>query len=698
MSDASAPEQGGEQGVRQEATASHHARVTQVAGDYEEHHHKYVRGWEFLQAARIDEAEIALVENAYVHAEPEPGKEGQVARGVRLLTGQESRHNVVVLTGADCTGRRTTALRILRDAGIRGENIRSLVLDWDRPRTEQIPCTPDHGFILDLSAYRTLPPDFYQGLNDYQKEASDAGTRLIILATADTWKPGTQASIPRVEHVPPPLLKVARAHLEQHDAERLDWLKDDTGLSGLLGPTTPLAEAVRLARITAHAPPDGQEAVKAEFENWKQYLDDWFEQYDGVDHLRDRALLIAAALLEGVSADAVMEAADKLFQQVEGALPIGGPLAGPDLDKRMEIVGAERTDDDALSLSTARHGLHEAVLSHVWKQRPPLRKILLRWASDITGQNGAAVKHRQHVASAITRLATGTGGEAVLGIVTEWTEADSPALRRLAVGVLESTATHPGIGVAVRKYLYDAAKLKNLSQARATTIADVCAGSMGRSYPRVALTRLRLLASRGDRRGADAVARAVRTLAAEGELTSLVLGEIVAWAEDDDAVIQQAGATAFLALTSLKDENAIGRSLATGTDKEGAAGVEDTLFVRGWRAAWKHAPTTDQAKSALAAWLDSPAVPDTLVLPVAEGVLRGNLRDAGVSHLLVGEGGVTTETGRRRRPVLLDRLIAMEVPEPVADHQADMAPPSAPTADSPDFATADPGPAVVTSA
>ncbi|OSC52431.1 hypothetical protein B5181_38785, partial [Streptomyces sp. 4F] len=112
---------------------------------------------------------------------------------------------------------------------------------------------------------------------------------------------------------------------------------------------------------------------------------------------------------------------------------------------------------------------------------------------------------------------------------------------------------------------------------------------MGRSYPRVALTRLRLLASRGDRRGADAVARAVRTLAAEGELTSLVLGEIVAWAEDDDAVIQQAGATAFLALTSLKDENAIGRSLATTrTDKEGAAGVEDTLFVRGWRAAWKH--------------------------------------------------------------------------------------------------------------
>ncbi|MFD3565751.1 hypothetical protein [Streptomyces sp. NPDC058667] len=154
--------------MHQDATASDHARVTQVAGDYEEHHHEYVRGWEFLRAARIDEAEIALVESAYVHVEPEPGKEGQVARGVRLLTLQESRHSVVVVTGADGTGRRTTALRILRDARINGENIRSLTLDWDRPRTEQIPFTPGHGFILDLSAYSTLPADFYQGLNDYQ--------------------------------------------------------------------------------------------------------------------------------------------------------------------------------------------------------------------------------------------------------------------------------------------------------------------------------------------------------------------------------------------------------------------------------------------------------------------------------------------------------------------------------------------------
>ncbi|MFE2557921.1 hypothetical protein ACFXGT_18240 [Streptomyces sp. NPDC059352] len=697
MSDASAPEQGGEQGVHQDATASDHAQVTQVAGDYEEHHHEYVRGWEFLRAARIDEAEIALVESAYVHAEPEPGKEGQIARGVRLLTRQESRHNVVVLTGADGTGRRATALRILRDSGTKGENIRSLTLDWDRPRTEQIPCTPGHAFILDLSAYSTLPADFYQGLNDYQKEASDADACLIILAAPDTWKPGLLASVPRIDHVPPPLFRVARAHLEQYHAERLDWLKDGTGLAGLLGSTTPLADAVRLARIAADARPDGQEAAKAEFGNWRKYLEDWFKKYDGVDHLRDRALLIAAALLEAVPASVVMEAADKLFQQVEGALPVGGPLAGPDLDTRMEIVGAVRTHDDALSLSEARHGLHEAVLSHVWKQRPPLRKVLLRWASDITGQNGAAAKHRQHVASAITRLATGTGGEAVLSIVTEWTEADSPALRRLAAGVLESTATHPGVGVAVRKYLYDAAKLKNLSEARATTIADVCAGGMGHSYPRVALTRLRLLASRSDRRGADAVARAVRTLAAEAELTNLVLGEIVAWAEDDDAVIKQAGATAFLALTSLKDDNAIARSLATGPDTDGAAGAEHSLFVRGWRAAWEHTPTTDQAKAALAAWLDSSAVPDGLVLPIAEGVLRGNLRDAGVSHLLVGEGGVTTETGRRRRPVLFDRLISAEVPEPVTDQHADTAH-SAPTADSPGIAIVDSGPVVATSA
>ncbi|MFD8105325.1 hypothetical protein [Streptomyces microflavus] len=663
-----------EETVHQEAEASDHAKVTQVAGDYAEHHHTHVRGWEYLKAVGVDPAELALVEKEYVHAVADIGQERQVDRAVRLLKRPVGRHNIVVLTGTAGTGRRTTALRVLQDVGVAGEKIHSLVLDWDRPRTEQIPCTPGNGFLLDLSDYRTLPEDFYQGLSGYQKEAVGVGAYLVILAAPSTWKPGTMASIARVEHAQPSGTAVAKGHLRQYRPDRLDWLDEGRTLAEVLSATTPPAVAVRLARIAAAAASDGEADAKSEFENWHGHLVGWFEKHEGVDHLRDRALLIAAALLEGVPADVVMAAGDRLFSEVDGTLPPGGPLGGPDLETRLKIIGAERVGDDALSLSELRHGLHEAVLAHVWKQRPLLRGVLLRWASDITGPKGIAAKYRGHIAEAITRLAAAPGGHVVLSVVSDWTALDTATHRKLAVGILDSTATHPGIGVAVRKRLYDMAGHKKLSESLATTIADVCAGRLGQVYPRVALTRLRLLASRTDRRGADAVARSIRTLAAETDLRDLVLGEIVEWAEDGDAVIRQAGATAFLALTALVEgetpvalefaEAEVEPDLASAIKEDAAEGE---LFVRGWRAAWSHAPTTDQAMQALAAWLNSPAVPDRQVLGTAEAVLSGNLGDAGVSHLLLGEEGGITETGRRRRQILLESLLAPASPEAALD-------------------------------
>ncbi|MFF3373517.1 hypothetical protein ACFYXF_11275 [Streptomyces sp. NPDC002680] len=652
--------------MRQEAEASDHAVVKQVAGDYEEHHHRYVRGWEYLRSVGFDEDEVRLVASEYVQAEPSvPSVERQVARAVRLLKRPLGQHNIVVLTGAADTGRRTTALRVLRDVGVEAEHLHSLLLDWDRPRTEQLPVTPGHGYVLDLSGYSSLPADFYQGLSGYQKEAAAAGSYLVILATTGTWKPSTLASIARIEHVPPSALDVAKAHLRQRKADRLSWLDEGSELRLLLSSTTSPADAVRLAQIIAEAADGGQASAKEEFENWRDHLTKWFKDHDGAEHLRDRALLIAIALLDRLPADVVMAAADRLFAQVEGVLPPGGALAGPDLATRLEIVGAKRVKDDGLSLDKARHGLDEAVLTHVWAQRPHLRSELLRWASEITAPKGIADKYRTQVAAALTRLATGSAGQPVLRIVTEWIASESAAHRRLAAGVLESTATHPGIGVAVRKYLYDAAKQKNLSEALAQTVAEVCAGRLGRTYPRVALTRLRLLAGRTDQRGAQAVAHAVRELAAEPELRDLVLGEIVDWTEADEDVVRQAGARAFLALTDLTSpsgEVPLALALVQELAAHKETGLEDQLFVRGWRATWRHEPSADQALESLVTWLDSPAVPEDHAVEVAVAVLAGRLRDARVSELLVGQCD-PAGPGRTRRIAVLSRLLPA-APEP----------------------------------
>ncbi|MFG3430372.1 hypothetical protein [Streptomyces californicus] len=650
--------------IRQEAEASENGVIKQVAGDYEEHHHRYVREWQYLRSVTVDADEIRLVDHAYVHAEREsPSGEGQVGRGVRLLTQTTGRHSVIVLAGPDGTGRRTTALRILRGCGVEPKNIHSLVLDWDRPRTEQLPPTPQQGFVLDLSDYSSLPGDFYDGLSSYHREASATGAYLVILATPATWRPRNRANIPRIDHVAPAALDVARSHLKELDAERLSWLEDPDGLAALLTTATEPDDAVWLAEIIADAEVDGQEEVKGEFEGWQKHLLTWFKDHDLEEHLRDRALLIATALLDGLPAGVVMAAADQLFKQVKGKLPAGGALAGPDLETRLTNIGAARTDDDGLSLSDVRRGLAEAVLAHVWAQRPHLRDGLLRWASQITGPKGIAAKYRPQVADALTQLATGPGGQAVLGIVKEWIATGDEPQRRLAAGVLESTATHPGIGVVVRKYLYDAAGQDRLTDALAQTVAEVCAGRLGQEYPRVALTRLRILAGRDDQRGATAVARAVRDLAAEPDLRSLVLSEIVDWAESDDGRVRSAGTRAFLALTELTGGTPLALAMMEDLRTDGGQTLQDHAFVRGWRAAWRHQPTADDAKKSLAAWLDAPAVPGDHAVDITVEVLAGNAVDARTADLLVGQSATTTE-GRARRVKVFNRLLPASPQEP----------------------------------
>lgn len=642
------------------AEASEHAAVTQIAGDYEEHHHRYVRGWEYLKAPIIDPKEVILIQKAYVPEETTSAMQESLARrAARLFEDSYSKESILVLVGDVGSGRRTTAVRILLNAAIPPQNIHSLTLDWDRPRAEQIPPTPNHGFILDLSNYKSLPEDFYQGLADYHRQAIADGTYLIILATPNTWNPSGLLHVPRLDHVSPLGIKVAHARLEQWSPDRVTWL-EDSQLAGLLGPASPPADAVRLARIITDHPNDERESIKGEFNNWTSHLKDWFESEEAGD-LRERALLISAAFLEGAPAGIVVKAADRLFELVDGVLPVGGALAGPDIDRRLEIIDAKRVDHDEISLSAAHRGLHDAVLPYVWKQRPLLREVLLEWASEISAPKATAVNYLERMAQGIARLAAGPGGISVLQIVEQWAEADSVAHRRLAVSVLGSMAVDPNVGATVRKALYDWAKQKNVSEALAETIAEVCAGAFGKGYPRMALTRLRLLASRVDGRAAEAVARSIRTLVADRELRDLVLSEVVGWAESADLAMRQAGSTAFLALTELTDNTPLALSLIGNISAGTSSGLSDQPFIRGWRAAWLHGSTAARAKSSLEAWLDSAEVSDDLAIDVAAAVLEGRLSNAGVADLLVGTAGIT-EKGRERRAELLNRLMPDSTP------------------------------------
>ncbi|WP_173019656.1 hypothetical protein, partial [Streptomyces alkaliphilus] len=454
----------------------------------------------------------------------------------------------------------------------------------------------------------------------------------------------------------PPARRVAEAHLRHLGSDRSDWLAHPT-ITALLGSGSTPGDAVRLARIIARAPEDrAKDEVVQEYRHWRPHLTDWFERHADPGDLRERSLLIASALLEGAPAAVVLDAADRLFETVGGELPPGGALAGRDLSVRLEAVGAVRDEgNDTLSLAARRPGLPEAVLAHVWCQRPGLRDTLLDWAGEVTLPGGPAVGHTDRVAEALTRLAEGPAGETVLGVVERWILEGRTEHRRLAVEVLGKLAVAPGPGAAVRRRLRVWCEGGSVGDEMARVVAGVCEGALGRRYPRVALTRLRLLVSRTRGGGAEAVATALRTLAGDRRHREAIFTELVVRAESDDPKAGGEGARAFLALVdpALADP---GTALSGGSAVGGADRFPpSSLLIRGWRAAWRHGETAARTREALHDWLNSSHLPDDLAVDVVAGVIEGRLGEPGVAELLVGrERG--EGPGHRRRTHLFRRL------------------------------------------
>ncbi|MFD6279483.1 hypothetical protein ACFWFI_28540 [Streptomyces sp. NPDC060209] len=654
--------EGNEKELHQQAEASGNAQVTQVAGDYAEHIHRYVRGWENLRGVHISDAEMDLVEHAFVDS-PGPNGSGQAKDGADRLTRAYGRSPVLVVCAEAGAGRRTSALRVLRDAGVPRKRILWLLLDWDRPRTEQIPFTEGHGFVLDLTGYRTLAEDFYTGLTDYQKEAEAHSAFLIILADPSAWRPGTLTAVPALPVVRPPAPQVAEAHLQYLAPGRAHWL-NSAPLDTLLAAGASAAEAARLARLIAQAKDDGKMAVKEEFSDWKDHLQHWFDEHSADKDLRERALLVAAALLEKVPADVVLDAADRLFSEVGGKLPPGGALAGLDLEQRLNAIDARQVDDEGLSLEAEQHGMPAAVLKYVWQQRPQLRPVLLEWASQISAPDGIAAGYLRRIADCLVQLSLLPGGSTVRSVASDWIGTGRSTHQQLAIEILETMALHPVTGVAVRKQLYDWAHQKTTSPEMIKAVGKICAGQLGQKYPRVALTRLRLLAARGDDVSLKAATDAMRILATDPGQHLLVLSEIVGWAESTDSTVRSAGARTFLALADTSE--ALLLPSGTGAGDGLSSTLAGELCIRGWQVLLQESATAEAAHIRLAAWLDSPELPDEEILPLATAVLRGCAGQVGPAALLVGSSS-SSDLGRSRRRRLLDEILTDHTASPTED-------------------------------
>lgn len=543
--------------------------------------------------------------------------------------GALERESAVALLGAPGWGRRTTGTVLLASLGLVPERVVVDAEDFGR----QLEIERGHGYLLDLdenSGQLTVKAGDW--ISSLATQLRGVNSCLIVRARSDSWRAlGIHDdAFPVTRLMALPAIKVFQAHLARSVSDPVAdaWAQHEL-IGQHLGAATP-PDGVRLATIAAaasaaKAPFDQQVAQAiAEYRNWAVQLAGWFQSTSGKEGY-PRALLLAAAALEGAPAATVFAAADRLAKIVELPRKPGGALAGPDASELVGEIQAELGQDASIRFARPAYGT--SVLDHVWSQRPQLHVDLREW---LTGIPGSGDEDCQLAAESLTRLAIRQQESGlVCAAARQWAQ-ESASRRELAVTGLTEAALSEEIGRDVRRQLYDWARTTGAGEAIHLAVASVCAGQLARHYPQIALTRLRHLVVRPNAIVQESVFDSLTRLAGEPALYFSVVGEVSRWVHEEEPR-RSAGLRAFLRLATPEEAGQIAILAQPGQR-------DSSLLGELWHEALRDERTDGVAGAAAvlaSRWLDVAALGQVPRVPVLEA-LAGSCQSSIDVGLLAG--------------------------------------------------------------
>jgi hypothetical protein len=478
-------------------------------------------------------------------------------------------NRAVVLTGPRGSGRETVAIAAIRQLRPGIELRRFSLEDED---AEELKVRSPCGYLIHADDGGLVR------LGRCAEVVLARGGYLAVIAKRET--PTTAALGPAIPLDRPDAVSVYRNWVARDGlAEWVHWPRAQVLLEAALP-----VDARRLADLVVQVVRRGggdlaarQNEVEQAYLGWDEELRRWFS-----DHLQphDRALLVAAATVHSGAAEGyIYEAASSLARRLQIEVNGGGlawcPVTG------LRALLDSRPDDEAVVFG--RIGYVGSILRHAVADYPLARQDLLGWLAALPTEEAARYGVANPVTEAFADLAAERGADAdIIEAARGWggkSEAD------LAFIVLSRTCLHPRVGTQVRRALYDWSRAARTPQTLKLTIARVCE-PLGQSYPSVALTRLKHLATHGDLQVIRELMITARALIAEGhgeEVRSAVLDwcgptSLDQLSEPDRRRRRRAGALMFLELA--------GRTSSSGGPEILCRGREFTVrsCLWGWRA------------------------------------------------------------------------------------------------------------------
>ncbi|SNR69775.1 hypothetical protein [Actinomadura mexicana] len=638
----------------------------------------------FIQIAGPNSGHINLNQRPKLPFHPVPPKDLTAATDplwARTSTPQHVRKalsldGLAVITGEHGTGRRTSALRALRDyltplesANPHAVQIYDLSPDWDEdevPSSEILPDPlPGQGYVLD-AAQRTVTAATAQALTSWAAALHQVRSGLVVIGGPTDWPDGR---LPEPA-VPPDAAQVAHKHL-LHRLERpfqAHWLQadpnraanrgllrqtpapDQTGgiFADLIPRNVSPANAVRIAERLAQIDPEHVgaavqaqhnsdpaaaeraheylQSVREQVLEWTHYLEKLLAE--GGTRGQDRVMLLAAAYLEDAPLELCITAAtefdphgDQTRQRFrEGRSP----------RRRLRDVGVDVTETDTATFAT-RPGLAMAAIRTDWHHWANERTQTRQWLQRITAPGAVAQEWSKQVGRRLLGLSRTAVAPPFFPVLESWASAGINDDRiTLIAELLTEAALTEELARPAHGKLLDWAGSGN--PARRQVVAQVCAGRYGQRWPSHALVRLRHVLAYDDK-AAQIAAAALVEHASQGGLKRII-GTIETWLERFPS--HAAGPRAFLALTDPSPHGAAAGTVPTGgvasaliTHAQSAPQIRDFL-ITGWAATLQQPDVRDSAYRVLLAW--------------AEAVHRGSL-DRDVTF------GILTEVRNLHTPV-----------------------------------------------
>jgi hypothetical protein len=482
----------------------------------------------------------------------------------------EANHAILLIGPAGC-GRQTTAIAAI--AHLR-PGIRIRWFSLDQEDAEEIDVKGPCGYLVRAA------DGGLERLGRCVDAVRATGGYLVVIGhdEADELQITPRLPCMRVEHPHP--VQVYRRRLAQRPGltHWSGWEKAAALLEGALP-----SDARRLADLVEQADRRGgdvaeqREEVANEYRGWTDELRDWFADYR---EAHQRALLVAAAALAPAAEETdVYSAASSLARRLKVTMNGGGLVWCPVTGVREML----RADPAEGPIVFRRHGYAASALRHALADYPLARSDVITWLAGLPTDTSLTHRSPERLAETFADLAADHGlADHITEAAERWGEEKHADLAFIA---LSRTCLHPLVGGRVRRALYYWSRTQGLPQTLKLAIARACE-PLGLTYPSIALTRLKHLATYGNPQVRKEVVEAALSLADAGsahEVIKAALGWCVESSPERLSVAARrrrihAGAMLFLELARRRSPSGFPTLL------HGEGAVDPSVCVPAWRA------------------------------------------------------------------------------------------------------------------